>query len=66
MATFPPGEIREWAGSLRKGKGGRERETTALCPACGIDSVIGSASGYPITEEFLKKMHQHWFERTTR
>lgn len=34
---------------------------TALCPKCGIDSVIGSASGYPITQEFLQKMKLGWF-----
>ena len=34
---------------------------TALCPHCGIDSVIGSASGYPVTPEFLLAMHRHWF-----
>jgi acetone carboxylase gamma subunit len=34
---------------------------TALCPECGIDSVIGDASGYPITEAFLGKMKTFWF-----
>ncbi len=34
---------------------------TARCPKCGIDSVIGADSGYPITLEFLAKMEQHWF-----
>lgn len=34
---------------------------TALCPYCGIDSVIGESSGYPITREFLRKMHDRWF-----
>jgi len=28
---------------------------------CGIDSVIGSASGYPITTEFLESMNRRWF-----
>ncbi|MFU8926811.1 cytoplasmic protein [Acinetobacter puyangensis] len=36
-------------------------DNTALCPSCGIDSVIGSASGYPITDGFLKEMKQFWF-----
>jgi hypothetical protein len=35
--------------------------TTALCPGCGVDSVIGSNSGYPITREFLSEMRNHWF-----
>ena len=36
-------------------------ETTAVCPSCGIDSVIGSASGFPITQEFLKAMQDYYF-----
>jgi hypothetical protein len=52
LAVFPPGEIAHW---LNEGDG------TALCPHCAIDSVIGDASGYPLTPEFLTRMHQHWF-----
>ena len=25
-----------------------------MCPYCGIDSVIGESSGYPITREFME------------
>ena len=54
---FPPSAITEWVD---------EDETTgigqtALCPLCGIDAVIGSASGYPITDKFLSAMQAHWF-----
>jgi hypothetical protein len=34
---------------------------TALCPRCGIDAVIGSASGYPITQDFLQRMRADCF-----
>jgi len=51
MATFPPSKIREWI----------DAQQTALCPECEIDSVIGSASDFPITNEFLERMHSHWF-----
>ena len=34
---------------------------TALCPHCGIDSVIGESAGYPLAREFLKKMNRCWF-----
>jgi len=34
---------------------------TAICLRCGIDSVIGDASGYPITDAFLARMNAHWF-----
>ena len=52
LAIFEPKEIKDW---ILEGGG------TAKCPRCGIDSVIGDSSGYPITVEFLKKMHEHWF-----
>jgi hypothetical protein len=51
VAIFPPNEIDRWG----------DRGITALCPRCGIDSVIGTASGYPITTEFLERMRNHWF-----
>ena len=35
----------------------------ALCAKCGIDSVIGSGAGFPITKEFLKSMNEYWFQR---
>jgi hypothetical protein len=33
---------------------------TALCPSCGIDSVLGDASGLPITATFLREMRIVW------
>jgi hypothetical protein len=50
---FPPSQVTEFL----------EMERTALCPECGIDSVIGDASGFAITAEFLERMHDYWFER---
>lgn len=34
---------------------------TALCPRCGIDAVIGDASGFPVELPFLTAMHSRWF-----
>jgi len=34
----------------------------ALCPKCGIDSVLADQSGLPLTREFLTAMYDHWFE----
>lgn len=57
LATFQPAEIEEW---LDEGDG------TATCPKCAIDSVIGSASGYPIDDPmFLKDMHRYWFSASS-
>jgi len=53
LKIFNPNEIDEW---LDDGD-----DDTAECPYCGIDSVIGSGSGFPITELFLKEMHKKWF-----
>ena len=36
-------------------------ENTALCPKCGINSVIGDASGASLTETFLSQINKHWF-----
>jgi hypothetical protein len=55
MAVFAPSEITEWVDHW-EGVG-----QTALCPRCGIDSVIGSESGYPLTKEFLERMAWHGF-----
>jgi len=51
VKVFAPDEIQEWVDD-----GG-----TALCPKCGVDSVIGTRSGAPITREFLMRMREVWF-----
>jgi len=38
-----------------------DESQTAMCPKCDIDSVIGSASGFPIDVRFLKQMEGQWF-----
>ena len=48
--SFPPHAIRDWIGA-----------DTARCPHCGIDAVLGSASGYELTPDFLEQMKHHWF-----
>lgn len=57
MEIYSPKEIEEWIIADND----CDREGTAICPKCGIDSVIGESSGYPITKEFLKKMNEYWF-----
>ncbi len=51
LEIFNPSLISEWI----------DHGHTALCPHCGIDSVIGESAGFPITKEFLENMHQKWF-----
>ncbi len=50
--VFTPDKITEWI---------EDKSGTAVCPFCGVDSVIGKHSGYPITPEFLAKMKKEWF-----
>lgn len=51
--TFLPNEITEWIDEQKDGK-------TAICPKCGMDSVLSSE--LPITDnEFLKEMNNYWF-----
>ncbi|MCG1022697.1 cytoplasmic protein [Sutcliffiella horikoshii] len=51
LEIYSPTLITEWI----------DQDQTAICPHCGIDSVIGESSGYPITKEFLEKMNKVWF-----
>ncbi len=63
LTRFPVQAITDWvdgpANALQGGDG--FAGTTAMCPLCGVDAVIGSASGYPMTAGFLQSMRAHWF-----
>lgn len=54
--TFPPTLITAWI----------DDNQTALCPSCGVDSVIGSASSHRLDDGFLRKMHTHWFSSRSK
>jgi hypothetical protein len=45
---FTSADIKKWV----------DVDQTALCPHCGLDSVLGNAS-VRIDDRFLRKMHQH-------
>ena len=50
--TYSPDLIDEWI----------DDGQCAMCPKCGIDAVIGDASGYPVTDkQFLSQMNKVWF-----
>lgn len=51
LRTYEPSQIRDLNNS----------EGTAFCPFCGVDAVLGSAIGIPITPELLLKMNVRWF-----
>mgnify|MGYP003454409053 FL=1 len=58
LRIFSPQDITQW---WEESKNSDLESATAVCPHCGIDAVIGSASGYPITQAFLEKMKGQWF-----
>ncbi|MDQ3369672.1 MAG: hypothetical protein M3680_29980 [Myxococcota bacterium] len=49
--SFGSGDITSWI----------DKNQTALCPKCGIDSVVGTGSGHTLDDRFLRKMHQFHF-----
>jgi hypothetical protein len=54
--TFPPLSIKSWI----------DAKQTALCPGCGVDSVLGNASSHRIDDAFLRKMHDQFFARRSK
>jgi predicted nuclease of predicted toxin-antitoxin system len=51
LSCFFPSEVKQWSPDGR----------TALCPKCGIDSVLPTECGTPLTGELLKEMNLFWF-----
>jgi hypothetical protein len=55
LATYAPAEVTEWVTE-------DDGQQTALCPRCGIDSVVGSVSGCPVGDRtFLERMQRRYF-----
>ena len=52
LKIFKPNEIIDWC----------DNDETAICPFCGIDSIIYDNKIYPLTKDFLKDMKQFWFD----
>lgn len=48
---YPATDINEWA----------DDDETAICPRCPADTVIGDASGFVLSPEFLQAMNERWF-----
>jgi hypothetical protein len=53
LRTFDAGEVTEWV----------DDTSTALCPRCHVDAVLSSKIE-PIDPDFLRRMHDYWFEQT--
>ena len=49
--VFSPTEITDWV----------DDGETPMCPYCGIDSVLASASGFQLSKHLLQRMNAYWF-----
>ena len=58
MHIFDPAEIKNW---IIDPTSPIDDLGTATCPYCGVDSVIGESSGFPIDEDFLDAMSERYF-----
>lgn len=58
LKVFSPKEITEY---LQYDHIPIDKDGTALCPYCGIDSILPQSAGFPLTEEFLKQMNKKRF-----
>jgi hypothetical protein len=59
LRIFPPNEINEWIEEREDCPRGPGK--TAICPKCGIDSVLPDTIGYEIKKDFLVKMQKKFF-----
>ena len=55
LARFEASAVKEW---VAEEKGG---DVTALCPVCGVDSVLPAREGATIDQEILLAMRAYWF-----
>ena len=69
-ARFHLSEIQLWSDSIDiddedpgrlRPDSDRFRGTTAICPRCRYDAVIGSGSGYDLTDAFLRALNNYWY-----
>lgn len=59
-ALFPASTVSDWVDGRQVETGELDDGITALCPQCGIDSVLPS-SRVPLTADLLTAMRDHWF-----
>jgi len=60
LKFFSPSKIKEWIEEPKDCPRGFGH--TAICPNCGIDSVIPESNTYKLTIELLETMQDYWFK----
>jgi hypothetical protein len=61
LSLFDPNEITDWIDGSQVETGDTADGVTALCPRCGIDSVLPSTAPISLTKDLLSEMNAHWF-----
>lgn len=64
LAVVSPQAIDAWIDAPEGAdadRDGNEVGATALCPAGGVDAVIGAAAGFALPREFQQALRQRWF-----
>lgn len=56
---FPAADVTTWIEENPEPNG--SVSTTGWCPHCGIDALIGDASGFQLDSQFLARMRKLWF-----
>jgi hypothetical protein len=63
QTIFNPNEITDWIDGRHAETGSVGDGVTALCPRCGIDSVLPSAAPIALDSELLAQMRDHFFDK---
>ncbi len=56
LRTFEARDVKEWAPEV-------EGESAAICPHCGVDSVLPARDGHAVDRTMLEAMQAYWFAR---
>jgi len=64
LEFFSPSDIKEWIDELLDGSRGPGQ--TALCPKCGIDSVLPDKLDCVLDLKLLEAMNREYFSEKTR
>jgi hypothetical protein len=59
--TFSPSEIQDWVDGKQVETGELDDGITALCPRCGIDSVLPEGIPFHLDGALLAEMHEYFF-----
>ena len=60
LRLFPASGISQWIEEQETSARGRGR--TAVCPACGMDTVLPESPDYVLSVELLSAMHKRWLD----